>query len=84
MSDEERLDYFSVFSPMTLDSMTYEWLKNGSSSPHTVTEDVRKHTITLYRAQRAREKAEQERIEEADRERLEGIYDLIDFVDSGF
>jgi hypothetical protein len=83
MSDEERLDYFSVFNPMTLDSMVNEWLKNGSSSPRTVSEDVRKHTITLYRAQRAREKAEQERIEE-DRERLEGIYDLIDFVDSGF
>jgi hypothetical protein len=83
MSHEERLDYFSVFNPMTLDSMAHEWLKNGSS-PHTVMEDVRKHTITLYRAQRAREKAEQERIEEADRERLEGIYELIDFVDSGF
>lgn len=84
MSDEERLDYFSVFNPMTLDSMAHKWLNNGSSSPYTVMEDVRKHTITLYRAQRAREKAEQERIEEADRERLEGMYDLIDFVDGGF
>lgn len=42
--------------------MAYEWLDNGSSSPYTVTEDVRKHTMALYRAQRAREKAEQERI----------------------
>jgi hypothetical protein len=83
MSDKERLDYFSVFDPMTLDSMVDEWLNNGSS-PYTVLEDVRMHTITLYRAQRAREKAEQERIEEADRERLEGMHELIDFVDSGF